>query len=135
MALGQSGWVVIVENVFKSGVIIVLSKSVSHFEINQSDTKMKRSEHEVIAKRIINFYKNLANRNTSQTVQHFVAEGYLHNTISRVTRKEDYSLLPKACDSTEDMRKKWIKISQNNSRIHGNALMAGVRKKLRLVGK
>ena len=49
--------------------------------------------------------------------------------------KKDYSLLPTVCDSTEDMRKKWIKISENNSRIHGNALMAGVRKKLRLVGK
>ena len=134
MALGQSGWVVIVEIVFKSGMVIVLSKSVSHFEINRSDPKMKRSEHEVIAKRIINFFKNRANRKTSQTVQHFVAvASYLQNF--QKGQKKDYSLLPKACDSTEDLRKKWIKISQNNSRIHGNALMAGVRKKKRLVGK
>ena len=48
---------------------------------------MKRSEHEVIAKRIINFYKNRANRNTSQTVQDFVAEGYLQNIISSDQKK------------------------------------------------
>ena len=96
MALGQSGWVVIVENVFKSGMVIVLSKSVSHFEINRSDPKMRRSEHEVNAKRIINFYKNRANRNTSQTVQHFVAvASYLQNTISRVVRKKITHYYPK----------------------------------------
>ena len=48
---------------------------------------MKRSEQETIAKRIIHFYKNRANCNTSHTVRHFVAEGLLRNTIGGVIRR------------------------------------------------
>ena len=39
--------------------------------------------------------------------------------------KKDYSLMPTVCDSIEDMRKKWIKISENNSRMPGKTLMLG----------
>ena len=44
--------------------------------------------------------------------------------------KREYS----STDTTEDLRKIWIKVSGKVSRRHGIAIMGSTRKKLRLVG-
>ena len=77
---------------------------------------LKRFENEAIAKRIIRFYKNIANRDKRQTVRHFSAEGQLRNTIYGVLRrfnksgKEEYKITggPRTV-STPGVTKKVVK--------------------------
>ena len=98
---------------------------------------MKRSEYESIAKRIINFYKNRANRNTSHTVRHFVAEGQLQNSIERVIRRfkqtgrDGYLKIlgkPRSV-TTPEMTKKVRKLLLNkNTSVRECALSVGIPK-------
>ena len=48
---------------------------------------MKRSEQQLLAKRIIKYYENNANRVQSETVRHFVAEGYVRQSVSKVIKR------------------------------------------------
>ena len=48
---------------------------------------MKRSEQQLLAKRIIKYYENNANRVQWETVRHFVAEGYVRQSVSKVIKR------------------------------------------------
>ena len=49
--------------------------------------------------------------------------------------KRDFSKCLTVSKSVEELRKCWLKVSRNVGKTHGKALMKGVRKKLRQVGK